>query len=100
MLGAVTREHYGLVSGVEQTTRNVGHALGVVLSSVVATYYLPSPGVEATPSTYVAIVHGASLVAGVMMGAGAVLALVRYEPREREARQSQPTSTASVTGRY
>jgi EmrB/QacA subfamily drug resistance transporter len=84
MLGAVRREDYGLISGFEQTTRNVGHAMGVVLASAVAAYYIPSPGTEANAATYVSIVHGASLVAGVMMGAGAVLALFRHETRGRE----------------
>lgn len=98
MLGAVSKEHYGLISGFEQTTRNVGHAMGVVLASAVATYYLQSPGVAATAATYVSIVHGASLVAGAMMGAGAVLALFRHEPRERRSRELQPTEAASATG--
>ncbi len=100
MLGAVPQRHYSLISGLEQTTRNVGHAMGVVLSSAVATYYLQSTDVQATPSTYVSIVHGASLVAALMMGAGAILALFRHEPRNpKPPSESEPAQTASLSGR-
>jgi len=98
MLGTVASQHYGLISGFEQTTRNVGHALGVVLASAVATYYLQSSGVTATAATYVSIIHGASLVAGAMMGAGAALALLRREPRHRGSREWQQAQAASVAG--
>jgi hypothetical protein len=72
--------------------------MGVVLASVVATYYLQSPGVTATAGTYVSIVHGTSLVAGAMMGAGAALALLRREPRQRRTREWEPAQTSSATG--
>jgi EmrB/QacA subfamily drug resistance transporter len=98
MLGTVASQHYGLISGFEQTTRNVGHALGVVLASVVAAYYLQSPGVTATAATYVSIIHGTSLVAGAMMGAGAALALLRREPKHRGTREWQAAETISATG--
>jgi hypothetical protein len=45
--------------------------------------------VTATAATYVSIIHGASLVAGAMMGAGAALALLRREPRQRRSRDWQ-----------
>src|SRR5438477_247651 len=38
MLGSVPSEHYSLTAGLEQTSRNLGHALGVVISSTVAAY--------------------------------------------------------------
>lgn len=81
ILGAVPPEHYSLAAGFEQTTRNIGHSVGAVLSSVVATFVLGSVTAKATPETYVEVLHGAGLVAGLLMSAGALIALMRDDTR-------------------
>lgn len=96
MIGAVPEEHYSLISGFEKATQNVGHALGIVLTSAVATFYLGPAGSGADAATYVSIVHGAGLLAGLMLGAGAFLAWLRRESGERAERLVQPTETASI----
>lgn len=96
MLGAVPKEHYSLISGFEKATQNVGHAMGVVLSSTVATFYLSAAGGEATAATYISIVHGASLIAGLLMGTGAILAWLRREPTDRAERPATPVEAAPI----
>jgi predicted MFS family arabinose efflux permease len=79
MLASVPREHYSLTAGLEQTTRNLGHALGVVVSSGVSAFVLGPSQTAWTQDTYIAVVHGASLIAGVTMAGGLLLALMRDE---------------------
>lgn len=79
ILGAVPAEHYSLASGFEQTTRNMGHAIGAVVASGVASVLLGSAAATATPETYVQVVHGAGMIAAVLMTMGAVLVLFRQE---------------------
>lgn len=81
IMGAVPPAHYAVAAGFEQTTRNIGHAVGAVLSSAVATVVLGSVTARATPDTYVQVVQGAGLVAGILMTCGALLALLRDDAR-------------------
>lgn len=81
MLASVPSQHYSLTAGLEQTTRNLGHALGVVVASGVAAFVLGPSETAWTAETYIAVVHGASAIAGATMAAGLLLALMRDEGR-------------------
>lgn len=87
ILGTVKPEHYALATGFEQTSRNLGHSVGAVLSSGVATFVLGSVSAKATPETYVQVVQGAGLLAGALMALGAVLALMRDDSRGNKPKQ-------------
>jgi hypothetical protein len=103
ILGAVPRTHYSLISGFEKASQNVGHAIGIVLSSTVATFYIGAAvGGEVTPATYVSIVHGTALVAGLLMASGSVIAFLRRDSRiqfkgETEEYPAEPAPTPSTT---
>jgi EmrB/QacA subfamily drug resistance transporter len=101
ILGAVPRTHYALISGFEKASQNVGHAVGIVLSSTVATYYLGSAtGSAVTPATYVSIVHGTAVIAGMLMALGAGIALLRRDDRlvlRREADETAPHTVRAVS---
>jgi len=79
ILSAVPSQHYSLAAGLEQTSRNLGHALGTVLASSVASAVLASASAGATPDTYVHIVHAASGIAAALMALGSLLVVFRVE---------------------
>lgn len=83
ILGAVPAEQHSMAAGFEQTTRNLGHSVGAVLSSGVASFVLGSATAQATPETYVQVVQGAGLLAGCLMAIGAGLALLRDDTRRK-----------------
>ncbi|GEM_PF-6204473 len=102
IMGTVRSDQLAMAAGFEQTTRNLGHSVGSVLASGVATFVLGSATAKATPETYVQVVQGAGLLAGALMFGGALLALMRDDSRgpskparEVEVRVSEPaTQTA------
>lgn len=96
MLASVPKEHYSLIAGLEQTTRNLGHALGVVVSSGVSAFVLGPSQTAWTTDTYIAVVHGASLIAGVTMAGGLLLALMRDEGANHVAQASSPAGAPTA----
>jgi hypothetical protein len=101
ILGSVPPEHYSVAAGLEQTSRNIGHSIGAVVASSVAMFVLGSATATATPDTYVQVVHGAGLVAGVLMGLGALLALMRDDTRHGRpsapVREPEPVMREAAT---
>jgi EmrB/QacA subfamily drug resistance transporter len=109
VMSAASRARAGALSGILNTTRGLGTALGVALASLLYTAVVRSAGVTATGSSGAALAaagHGLNVtlivLAGVALGTAALLLLARpstppadeSEPRDAEDRATRAGAAA------
>jgi EmrB/QacA subfamily drug resistance transporter len=94
----VAPEDSGLASGLLNTTQQVGGSLGLAILSTVSTTRVTN-ALHGGAALHVALTHGfkgAFTVAGLLCGAGAVLALVLL-PRRKRAVENEQAETIALS---
>ena len=79
IFGSAPREHLGVASGTEQTSRQFGHALGAVLAAAISGRYLQDGQQTLGGNAFMAAFYDTTFVSALLMGIGVFFALQRRE---------------------
>lgn len=86
----------GLASGMEQSSRQLGHTLGITATSAAMALSVPREMIlSAPPEAWVEGFQRASIIVGIIAAVGFVIALIKRGPIRAQAAAPQPVQSAA-----